>query len=368
VKKIYTPEIGDFLRCNVKGRSVKELTSMVNSYFGLSFTEQQIITAKNIYGLRGGCRSTLTLEQRKFLEENIRGKPLADLMELFNREFQTNFNATKIKNFCTSNKLKNGLPRVKGGHYWTKAEISFLKKYGKENANKELTVLFNNAFNSSLTRRQIKYACLYNKIKIREQAPVKCTEEIAAFIKENPNETYADMTVMINNTFGTDFKKKQVYAFAKNLKYKVLYKNNTHEAPLGTERVKRLGHIFVKVFMDGPYKKRWQEKHRLVWEQAHGKIPKGMEIMFLDTNPLNCDLENLVLVSKAEKLLMAQYKLRFENRECTLAGLAVVKHQLAMHGRLKEMLGTQEHKLFISREFAKRKREKLRSKRGTAKT
>ena len=42
------------------------------------------------------------------------------------------------------------------------------------------------------------------------------------------------------------------------------------------------------------------QKHRWVWEQAHGKIPKGYIIAFRDGNKQNCALENLQMMSLYE--------------------------------------------------------------------
>lgn len=39
---------------------------------------------------------------------------------------------------------------------------------------------------------------------------------------------------------------------------------------------------------------------RFIWEQAHGPIPKGMKILFIDSDTSNCTLANLRLVSQAD--------------------------------------------------------------------
>jgi hypothetical protein len=67
--KKFTPELIGFLKQNVKGRSAKELTVMVNAHFGLSFTEKQIKYAKNAYGLKSNTKpkGILTPEQIRLL-------------------------------------------------------------------------------------------------------------------------------------------------------------------------------------------------------------------------------------------------------------------------------------------------------------
>lgn len=46
----------------------------------------------------------------------------------------------------------------------------------------------------------------------------------------------------------------------------------------------------------------WLPLQRYVWEQEHGTIPKGYNIAFKDRNPMNCNLDNLEMVSNAELL------------------------------------------------------------------
>ena len=65
---------------------------------------------------------------------------------------------------------------------------------------------------------------------------------------------------------------------------------------VGYERINDDGYIMIKV-EEG---KKMVLKHRWVWEQAHGVIPRGYNIMFRDGNRLNCSLDNLELVSRAE--------------------------------------------------------------------
>lgn len=74
-------------------------------------------------------------------------------------------------------------------------------------------------------------------------------------------------------------------------------------APVGAERVcSKEGYILVKVADRGGYALPWRAKQRLVWEQHHGPIPAGHIVTFRDRNKLNCDIDNLVLITKAENM------------------------------------------------------------------
>lgn len=47
----------------------------------------------------------------------------------------------------------------------------------------------------------------------------------------------------------------------------------------------------------------WELLQRIVWEKANGIIPKGHNIVFKDGNTLNCDLQNLEMISNKELML-----------------------------------------------------------------
>ena len=48
--------------------------------------------------------------------------------------------------------------------------------------------------------------------------------------------------------------------------------------------------------------RRMMPKHRYLWEQAHGSIPKGWCVQFRDGDTTNCVLENLYLISRAKQV------------------------------------------------------------------
>ena len=72
--------------------------------------------------------------------------------------------------------------------------------------------------------------------------------------------------------------------------------------PVGTERVVEDGVLERKVTDDGPARHHWRPVHRIVWEAAHGPMPKGHVIRFRDGDKRNFALDNLHLVTRAELL------------------------------------------------------------------
>lgn len=66
--------------------------------------------------------------------------------------------------------------------------------------------------------------------------------------------------------------------------------------PMYHESKNSFGYITIKV----PGERYFIPKHKWLWENAHGKVPKGCMIVYKDGNPMNCVLENLKVVSKSE--------------------------------------------------------------------
>ena len=67
---------------------------------------------------------------------------------------------------------------------------------------------------------------------------------------------------------------------------------------VGSERVNVDGYIEIKVAEPN----RWRLKHRVIWEQVNGAIPKGFNVQFKNHNRQDCRIENLYLISKAEQM------------------------------------------------------------------
>lgn len=77
---------------------------------------------------------------------------------------------------------------------------------------------------------------------------------------------------------------------------------------VGSERINVDGYIEIKVAEPN----RWKLKHRIIWEQVNGEIPKGYNVQFKNHNPQDCRIENLYLICRADQMrtensLMAKY-------------------------------------------------------------
>jgi len=75
---------------------------------------------------------------------------------------------------------------------------------------------------------------------------------------------------------------------------------------VGHERINRDGYVEVKTAEPRTF----ELKHRLVWKEKNGSIPKGMIIWFIDGDRTNCKIENLELISRQEQVLRNKLKVR----------------------------------------------------------
>ena len=85
-------------------------------------------------------------------------------------------------------------------------------------------------------------------------------------------------------------------------------KSPVNHREVGSERINVDGYIEIKVAEPN----RWKLKHRIIWEQVNGEIPKGYNEQFKNHNPKDCRIENLYLICRADQMrtensLVAKY-------------------------------------------------------------
>jgi len=163
--------------------------------------------------------------------------------------------------------------------------VQFLRENYPSLPRSELAVAFNAKFNTSKTAGQLASLCKRMKIK---------SGRTGRWQKGNVPWCAGTKGLLKSNS--TSLKKALV-------PHNVL--------PIGTERIDDDGYILIKTGKPSPYNEqrtRFRHKHLEVWEEVNKmKIPKGMAVSFLDGNKLNCEPENLELITKAELLYRNQH-------------------------------------------------------------
>lgn len=101
--------------------------------------------------------------------------------------------------------------------------------------------------------------------------------------------------------------------------------------PIGTERINCDGYVDVKV-QDGKKQKNWKGKHILIWEQHNGPVPKGHAVIFGDGDNRNFDLDNLILVSRKQLLVLNRKGLIANDADLTRTAVIIAD----LHSKINE--------------------------------
>lgn len=90
--------------------------------------------------------------------------------------------------------------------------------------------------------------------------------------------------------------------------------------PLGSEVI-RDGYVRVKVAQPNT----WRFKSHIVWEEHKGPIPPGHIITYKDGDPLNCDIDNLILISRRVSQIMSLKGLQKYTGESKVTAVNIAK-------------------------------------------
>ena len=101
--------------------------------------------------------------------------------------------------------------------------------------------------------------------------------------------------------------------------------------PVGTEVKTSDGYWKVKIADPNV----WEMKHVLVWKREHGPVPEGMMVTFKDSDKLNCDIDNLMLITRGENIALTRHSYRSSDPDLTEAGLNVVRLEKAIKKKRK---------------------------------
>ena len=191
-------------------------------------------------------------------------------------------------------------------HRYSEEQKKFIidNYYGKYS--KELADMFNKQFNTNITAKEIKSYRKNHKLNSGLSGQFK-----KGHVTHNKGKKQTEYMSKeaIEKTKATRFKKGNI---------------PQNHRDIGEERISKDGYIYIKV-RDGCLNDNWELKHRYIYKQHYGEIPNGYNVMFADKNKRNFDIDNLILVSKSEDLIMNNNKLLFSNKELTKTGHLIAK-------------------------------------------
>lgn len=254
-----------------------------------------------------------TPELLKFVQENAFGHSNKELAQIVNERFGTDFTRNTMYNFMNNHKIKNGCRDNPATH--TERYPREVREYIHANyvgvGPKQMTQILNEKFGTAYEHKHIKAYYANNKL----DSGLNGSEGRIPWMKGKK---------------GYRMPGCEKYFFQKGH-----VPHNT--VPVGTIRKCADGYMWKKVAdVKNASRKNWRQLHYLVWEEANGPIPEGKKIAFLDGDPGNCALENLVLTDAGELIVANKLQLRFDDPELTKTGLMVAKVTIAANERLNK--------------------------------
>lgn len=259
-------------------------------------------------------------EMDQYIRDIAEGRLCQEIAEMFNKKFGTNVTAANIKSYKSNHKIRSGKSNIDYSNkmYYNqllnKDQLEYLKSIYVGITNRECTRLMNEKFGLSLTCQQIKGQKQRLKLNSGLDGRFKKGHKV------NDNCFKKGERVSVE----TEFKKGQI---------------PQNWVPVGTERIKSDGYVYVKITdRKGVHpNKNWKQKHRIIWEKCKGPIPEGMHIAFLDGNKLNLDIENMVLATKQEMLIMSRHNWYSDIQEVTYSRLLLARMMSKRYKLIKKV-------------------------------
>lgn len=177
---------------------------------------------------------------------------------------------------------------------FTGEQKKFIYENYKGIGNKELTELFNKRFGTNLDK-QIRY------FKRNHNLDSGLTNYF-----EKGHKSWNKGTKGLTKANKTSFRKGNI---------------PQNHKQVGYERINVDGYVEIKVREPNIFKL----KHRVIYEQNYGPIPKNSNVIFADGNKMNLDPKNLILVTKSELLIMNKKGLIKNDSELTKIGSNLAK-------------------------------------------
>jgi hypothetical protein len=246
--------------------------------------------------------------------------PIRKLTPAFNAEFGLAKTEIQIKAALNNHRITCGRKygeRIHFAQLYTEKQVQFLRDHYQGRSVAELTALFNQRFAAAMTARQIKAFVSNRGIT---------SGRTGQFEPGHASWNHGVKGYMGANR--TSFKKGSV---------------PPNRKPLGTERIcPKDGFVSIKIAETNPYtgfSTRYKHKHVHVWEQLHGPVPKGHVVSFIDGDKLNCEPENLMLLTRKELLCLNLHNYKDTPAELKPSVLALAKLEAKAGIRTKPSRG-----------------------------
>ena len=240
----------------------------------------------------------LTKDQEDFVRASYKGISSRSLADKVNAVFGTSFTAEQMQQWKHARGMASGY-RTAHNCLFTAEQESFVMRHYQGISTTELAGLIKQEFGMEFTGRQLRTWLSNHHLANGYDASFKKGHVPCNKGKKCPGQVNSG-------------------CFAKG------HRPHNH-LPIGTTTITTDGYRKTKIAEPN----KWRMTHYLVWETANGPVPKGKIVIFADGNPLNCALENLLLVSRNELVRMNQMHLPRTGREITKSSILMAKLKIA---------------------------------------
>lgn len=182
-------------------------------------------------------------------------------------------------------------------HKWTAEQKGFMAEFVPGHSHQEILDAVNENFSLNLALTQIKSYIKNNHLNTGRTGHFKKGHQPANKGKNHPSR---------GRTIETQFKSGSM---------------PHNHLPVGSEVLNTDGYWQVKIADPGV----WKLKHRLIWEQLHGSIPKGSVVIFADQDRNNFAEENLILITRQQLVRMNQNGLIKADQGATKTGAIIAE-------------------------------------------
>lgn len=253
-----------------------------------------------------------------FVKENAPKMRDRMLAEECNKALGTQFTASTMKAFRGNHGYRNGKKQWTTEEYWQyqtrypQGMYEFIRDNSWNVSSKDMANMVNEKFGQNFTPSGMKQFRQRHGIRSgltgwyqKGHSPGTKGKTIEEICKHDPEK--------LEKVRATWFKKGD---------------RPKNEMPVGTIVTNSEGYMLRKKQMEGSMWERWELLHRAVWEEHNGPVPEGMIVIFKDGNRKNCDISNLMMVSRGELAAMAKKGYRFKDPDLTETAANIVRLQI----------------------------------------
>lgn len=266
-----------------------------------------------------------TAEQDAYLIESYPATDNRDLVPAFNERFGTNRSRSSIAQ--RSRKLglfkaeghKHPMPRP----FWSDEKREWFRSFVPGHTEPEISAEHERLYGTPLTRGQIKSA--KGELGVRSGTCGGRFEK--GHEPMNKGKTWDEQGISEETQ--------------ERMRRTCFQKGEVHDRPdgwikpIGYERVNREGYIEVKVRdsaidgvqpkVPGQFNCNYRMKHHIVYEQTHGPIPEGCNVVFANNDKTDFRPENLVAVPRAVWAVIVRRRMPYHDAESLKACMAIAK-------------------------------------------